>query len=222
MSKPFYPTEPKPDHDVEMEKVKRDVDLIGYGFLLDGRRVPLSRLTWFNRPGELALPARPLSFDERRAFELWRDVPKGHDADLRLGMVLSPDENAAAWAGWQGRAYLESQVTPNGTLAESGALRQLKHNDGSDGFVMAYDKDAADQYVAQAAIERDVLLKALSDVLSVIDEVGVATGICCCGDDMLAHSNPMTCSHSAVDAGEYYFTDVVEAARVVRDRASAP
>lgn len=34
------------------------------------------------------------------------------------------------------------------TLAESGALRQLRHNDGSEGFVIAYDKDVTDRYVA--------------------------------------------------------------------------
>lgn len=41
-------------------------------------------------------------------------------------------------------------MSANGkTLAESGALRQLKHNDGSEGFVFAYDKDATDQYIAE-------------------------------------------------------------------------
>lgn len=35
------------------------------------------------------------------------------------------------------------------SLAESGALRQLKHNDGSEGFVFAYDKEITDRYIAQ-------------------------------------------------------------------------
>lgn len=35
------------------------------------------------------------------------------------------------------------------TLAESGALRQLKHNDGSEGFVFAYDQAVTDRYVAE-------------------------------------------------------------------------
>lgn len=37
------------------------------------------------------------------------------------------------------------------TLAEFGALRQFKHNDGSDGFVAAYDKEATDLYISSFA-----------------------------------------------------------------------
>lgn len=51
---------PKPDYEAEMAKVKRDVELMGYGFLVDDVRVPMSRITWFNRPGEVALPTRKL------------------------------------------------------------------------------------------------------------------------------------------------------------------
>jgi len=56
------------------------------------------------------------------------------------------------------------------TLAESGALRQLKHNDGSDGFVIAYDKTITDRYIAdlRAAMEsaehqRNMLAQAIAD-----------------------------------------------------------
>lgn len=35
------------------------------------------------------------------------------------------------------------------SLSESGALRQLKHNDDSEGFVFAYDKEITDRYIAQ-------------------------------------------------------------------------
>ena len=35
-----------------------------------------------------------------------------------------------------------------------GALRQLKHNDGSEGFVFAYDKEITEREVA--ALEREV------------------------------------------------------------------
>lgn len=34
-------------------------------------------------------------------------------------------------------------------LIEAGALRQLKHNDGSEGFVVAYDKDIVDREFAR-------------------------------------------------------------------------
>lgn len=40
---------------------------------------------------------------------------------------------------------------------EAGALRQLKHNDGSEGFVAAYDKDITDEFIAKLQRERDEL-----------------------------------------------------------------
>lgn len=47
------------DADAEMAKVKRDVELMGVGFLVDGKRCSLDRITWFNRPGDTWLPPPP-------------------------------------------------------------------------------------------------------------------------------------------------------------------
>lgn len=44
-------------------------------------------------------------------------------------------------------------------LIEAGALRQLKHNDGSEGFVAAYDKDITDEFIAKLQRERDELIE---------------------------------------------------------------
>ena len=38
-------------------------------------------------------------------------------------------------------------------LIDAGALRQFKHNDGSDGFVSAYDIDIVNQVVAKDALD---------------------------------------------------------------------
>lgn len=32
---------------------------------------------------------------------------------------------------------------------------------------------------------------------------GASSGVCCCGDDMKQHSNPMDCGHTPVDSGIY-------------------
>ena len=69
----------------EMAKVKRDVELMGYGFLVDNVRVPLSRITWFNRPGETELPARVLP----------PSSPKVYISGPITGM---PEENKPAFA----------------------------------------------------------------------------------------------------------------------------
>lgn len=49
----------EPDHEAEMAKVNRDVELMGVGFLVDRRRCGLNRITWFNRPGDTWLPPPP-------------------------------------------------------------------------------------------------------------------------------------------------------------------
>ena len=47
------------DHSIEMAKVDHDVELMGVGFLVDGKRCGLNRITWFNRPGDTWLPPPP-------------------------------------------------------------------------------------------------------------------------------------------------------------------
>lgn len=41
----------------------------------------------------------------------------------------------------------------NKTLIDAGALRQFKHNDGSEGFVAAYDLDIVNRVTAQDALD---------------------------------------------------------------------
>jgi hypothetical protein len=48
---------------------------------------------------------------------------------------------------------MDTTYTLRTALIEAGALRQLRHNDGSGGFVVAYDKDITDRVLAgQASI----------------------------------------------------------------------
>lgn len=65
----------EPDHEAEMAKVNRDVERMGVGFLVDGRRCGLDRITWFNRPGDTWLPPPPASAQDQVAAV--RAVPEG-------------------------------------------------------------------------------------------------------------------------------------------------
>lgn len=40
-------------------------------------------------------------------------------------------------------------------------------------------------------------------------------GVCCCGDNMDRHSNPMDCGHSPVDSGSYAQSLVIEDAKKI-------
>tara|TARA_R110000751_G_scaffold67956_1_gene138455 strand:+ start:2106 stop:2588 length:483 start_codon:yes stop_codon:yes gene_type:complete len=66
----------------------------------------------------------------------------GGDAVLRVAVL--EQQVAALEAEKVGR----QQAVPSG-LSE--ALRQYRHNDGSDGFVFGYDKEMTDRYVAGLA-----------------------------------------------------------------------
>lgn len=54
------------------------------------------------------------------------------------------------------------------------------------------DKELAAAYKAQ----RDALI-------AFMENAPVNSGVCCCGDDMNRHGNPMACGHSPVDMWDH-------------------
>lgn len=50
-------------------------------------------------------------------------------------------------------APVVNRLAPLPTLGEFGALRQFKHNDGTDGFVTAYDYECTNQYISLLKIQ---------------------------------------------------------------------
>ena len=57
------------------------------------------------------------------------------------------------------------------------------------------------------------LVDALERCIASIEHADMSDGVCCCGDDMETHSNPMDCGHTPVDAGEYFSRSATEHAR---------
>lgn len=64
---------------------------------------------------------------------------------------------------------------------------------------------------AEAVIE--TLMGALDACMASIEHADMSDGVCCCGDSMEGHSDPMSCGHSPTDMGEYYAMRAVESAR---------
>lgn len=60
--------------------------------------------------------------------------------------------------------------------------------------------------------ERDKLLEFATQVYNLVDMAPVSTGVCCCGDDMGGHADPMSSGHSPVDEWDYH-------SRLVLDKA---
>jgi hypothetical protein len=49
--------------------------------------------------------------------------------------------------------------------------------------------------------------------VGVVEQCSVTTGVCCCGEPMEGHSDPMFCGHSPVDMGAYHAGLLLEETR---------
>lgn len=61
--------------------------------------------------------------------------------------------------------------------------------------------------------QRDELLKIAKDVIGMLENCSVESGVCHCGDDMARHSSAMSCGHAPVDIGSTYAAHLYEKAR---------
>ncbi len=64
-----------------------------------------------------------------------------------------------------------------------------------------------------AAVEQ--YKKILDGWVSLAENANIESGICCCGDNMEGHANPMSCGHSPTDSGAYYCEKLHEQSKVL-------
>jgi len=53
----------------------------------------------------------------------------------------------------------------------------------------------------------------MTRAIVIIENCNVESGVCCCGDGMKNHPNPMSCGHYPVDHGGYYSGMFIKAAK---------
>ena len=111
-------------------------------------------------------------------------------------------------------------LAPADGLAAVEALRaeiaDLKMNMDADLRTMVREGQQLRTLAAElaAAQQREAALtKALEACVASLERVDTAEGVCCCGDSMDRHSDPMSCGHSPVDMGDYYAGQALESAR---------
>lgn len=63
------------------------------------------------------------------------------------------------------------------------------------------DEDEANARLIAAAPE---LFRIVEGVVGMLGACNVESGVCCCGDSMTNHADPMISGHSATDSGAYY------------------
>lgn len=59
------------------------------------------------------------------------------------------------------------------------------------------------------------LRQVIQHTIAMLDNADLESGVCCCGDSMQGHSDPMACGHSPVDSGAYYVEQHVRYLRSV-------
>lgn len=89
-------------------------------------------------------------------------------------------------------------------------MRDCVTFDGRDGMENLFLCNVDGYYACQSEADARLiaaapeLLATLQNLLGVLEQVSLESGICCCGDSMKNHASPMYCGHSEVDSGEYY------------------
>lgn len=78
------------------------------------------------------------------------------------------------------------------------------------------DEDVATSNLISAAPD---LFAALGACVVSLERAKTEEGVCCCGDSMDRHSDPMSCGHSPVDMGDYYASNALAAARAALAKA---
>ena len=58
-------------------------------------------------------------------------------------------------------------------------------------------------------------VEALGACIASLERADTSGGVCCCGDNMEGHSDPMACGHIPVDMGDYYAQSALEAAHAI-------
>lgn len=163
-------------------------------------------------------PADVVHIDPDAPEQIWVGSDSGTDWDYGWWVLQGPDDLDRT----------EQYIRADLAKAQAGALLRQAAQEAEDWFydpekdevkdtrlrdaILAIDPDA------QAALDRYVLsdprvktlVEHLERWLELASHCAIEEGICCCGDNMDGHSDPMNCGHSPVDHGSYIAQHLVE------------
>lgn len=82
----------------------------------------------------------------------------------------------------------------------------------TDMSVLASTRTPADalKYIEELEAKLEKAVGLLEAWINVATHCTIEEGVCCCGDDMDTHAEPMDCGHSPVDHGAYIVESLVE------------
>lgn len=164
--------------------------------------------------------------NQRENFEAWGNeyFNYGFKTDAFRDNEYEHEETQMAWEAWQAAlaasggnaAQLPELPSPALEMTDLYSADQMTsygktcHAVGRGAAVREYIENGTFKDVSAP---NAALVAALKNLMHLADEFGIQSGVCCCGDDMKRHGNPMDCGHSPVDSGEYYTASAIEEAR---------
>ena len=109
-----------------------------------------------------------------------------------------------------------AEASPGLLTARDAKILRLRQMLEASASVFSRSNEQIDTLRAELAAEKAKVAR-LGEVLkacvSSLERADTAEGVCCCGDNMESHGDPMNCGHSPVDMGDYYARKALEAAR---------
>ncbi len=91
-------------------------------------------------------------------------------------------------------------------MTDERLLARLRGHGNKDTIAAAARIEALTAKLAKA-------VEALEAWVELAEHCSIEDGVCCCGDNMEGHSDPMNCGHSPVDHGAYIARQLEESTR---------
>lgn len=133
---------------------------------------------------------------------------QAHDPTLteRAGEVLERLRKADEYEplghdGWEAADLITALLTANAALRAERDAWQTRAMEQMNRATKASQEAAAAIVDLEAEVEK--LRTLLEGWLQLASHCDISEGVCCCGESMEGHSNPMDCGHTPLDHGTY-------------------
>jgi hypothetical protein len=146
-------------------------------------------------------------FDLSLQYGMIQEVPGGYNSDVHIDADGICPEEGDPWYVYTFRGEagpgLYSILGINNYIED----REKACVEWAEVSQSNYQRAKAAEAKLAQAVER------LEAWVKLADHCSIEDGVCCCGEDMEGHSNPMNCGHSPVDHGAYIARQLEESTR---------
>ena len=137
----------------------------------------------------------------------------GARLETRIEKLIAEREMAANW--WKEAVELTQQARLQYSEEKARADKAEAERDEAWAMVAKADTQMGQSLAdyLQAKVDNTRLREALEVCVASIEHADMSDGVCCCGEEIEGHSDPMHSGHTPVDMGEYHAARAIEKAR---------